>query len=285
MFKRVDRRRKREEEEENLGLDEDEREVLGLNNTDSSESESDSDSSSSSPSAQALSGRSAHSKNKQKRRTSLGSHDKSDDDDDDSQLTSGDEVVDAEDIVADHLLSIASALKEPIQLIRTHPEAWVCVFCPNKILKHGAMVKVHEASQAQLSMDFSPDESIRTLLRSASEKRPKADGGTLSRRAEQRKAKQAKLKERRHRIKEKKAASIAVAKAKKATKEAAEVMPRPANTDERRPSKRLKANSGKATTRITSRPNASPQAEVRKRTKAAQRSKKQPQTNDGAMSA
>ncbi len=145
MFKRVDRRRKRKEEEEELGLDEDEREVLGLNNTDSSESESDSDSSSS---AQAPSGRSTHSKNKRKRKTSLGSHDESDDDED-SQPTSGDEAVDGEDIVADHLLSIASALKEPIQLIRTHPEAWVCVFCPNKILKHGAMVKVHEASQAR----------------------------------------------------------------------------------------------------------------------------------------
>jgi hypothetical protein len=145
MFKRVDRRRKRKEEEKNLGLDEDEREVLGLNNTDSSESSSDSSESSS---AQASSGQSTHSKNERKRRTSLRPHDRSDDDED-SPSTSGDEVVDGEDIVADHLLSIASALKEPIQLIRTHPEAWVCVFCPNKILKHGAMVKVHDASQAR----------------------------------------------------------------------------------------------------------------------------------------
>ena len=37
----------------------------------------------------------------------------------------------------------------------------------------------------ELSMDFSPDESIQTLLRLASE-RPKPDGGTLSRRAIQR---------------------------------------------------------------------------------------------------
>ncbi|KAH9003029.1 hypothetical protein EDB86DRAFT_3100232 [Lactarius hatsudake] len=288
MFKRVDRRRKRKEEEDELGLDEDEREVLGLNNTDSSESDSDSDSSTSS-SAQARSGHNTHSKNKRKRRTSLGSHDESDDDED-SQPTSGDEVVDGEDIVADHLLSIASALKEPIQLIRTHPEAWVCVFCPNKILKHGAMVKVHEASQIhrrrfkrmqELSMDFSPDESIRKLLRSASESRPKVDEGTLSRRAEQRKAKQAKLKERRQRIKEKKAA----VKVKKASKETeTEVMPRPTDTDETRPSKRLKASSGRVTMRTTSRPSASPQAEVRKRTQAAQRSKKQPRTDDGAMS-
>ena len=145
MFKRVDRRRKRKEEEEELGLSEDEREILGLNNTDSSESDSDMSSSSSS---QGPSGHNTHSKNKRKRRDSLNSHDKSDDDDD-SQSTSGDEAVDGDDILADHLFSIATALKEPIQLVRTQPEAWVCVFCPNKVLKHGAMVKVHEASQAR----------------------------------------------------------------------------------------------------------------------------------------
>ncbi|KAH9068453.1 hypothetical protein EDB83DRAFT_2518796 [Lactarius deliciosus] len=280
MFKRVDRRRKRKEEEDELGLDEDEREVLGLNNTDSSESDSDSDSSTSS-SAQARSGHNTHSENKRKRRTSLGSHDESDDDED-SQPASGDEVIDGEDIVADHLLSIASALKEPIQLIRTHPEAWVCVFCPNKILKHGAMIHRRRLKRMQeLSMDFSPDESIRKLLRSASESWPKVDEGTLSRRAEQRKAKQAKLKERRQRIKEKKAA----VKAKKASKETeTEVRPRPTDPDGTRPSKRLKANSGRVTMRTTSRPSASPQAEVKKRTKVAQRSKKQPRTDDGAMS-
>lgn len=153
-------------------------------------------------------------------------------------------------------------------------------------------------------MDFSPDESIQTLLRSASVRRPKVDGGTLSRRAEQRvrrsgavctissanstlqKAKQTKLRERRQKIKEKKAAAIATAKAKKATKEAeTEVMPRPVDSDETRPSKRPKATSGKATTRNISQPSAFPQPEVRKRTTAAQRSKKRPQTNDGAMSA
>ena len=38
----------------------------------------------------------------------------------------------------------------------------------------------------ELSMNFSPDESIQTLLRPASERQPKTDGDTLSRRAEQR---------------------------------------------------------------------------------------------------
>ncbi|KAF8273280.1 hypothetical protein EI94DRAFT_1826302 [Lactarius quietus] len=290
MFKRVDRRRKRKEEEEELGLDEDEREILGLNNTDSSESDSDSSTSSS---AQAPSGRNASSKNKRKRRASLSSRDEGDDDED-SQSSSGDEAVDGEDVV-DHLSSIASALKDPIQLIRTHPEAWVCIFCPKKVLKHGAMVKVHEASQdhrrrlkrmRELSMDFSPDESIGTLLRSAGENPPKTDGGALSHRAEQRKAKQAKWKERRQRTKEKKAASMTKARAKEAEKEAEkEVVLRPPDISEMpAPSKRLKATSGGATARTTSRPSASPQAEVRKRTKVAQRSKKRPQTIDGAVS-
>ena len=36
----------------------------------------------------------------------------------------------------------------------------------------------------ELSMEFSPDESIQTLLRSTTESLPKTDGGTLSRRAE-----------------------------------------------------------------------------------------------------
>ena len=69
---------------------------------------------------------------------------------------------------------------------------------------------------------------------------------------------------------------MAIAKAKKVVKEAkTEVTLRPADTDETsRPVKRLKATSGTATTRITSRPSASPQAEVRKRIKVAQRSKK-----------
>jgi hypothetical protein len=87
------------------------------------------------------------------------------------------------------------------------------------------------------------------------------------------------LKERRQRIKEKKAASIANAKAKKAVKETeTEVVLRPADTDDApRPPKRLKATSGRATTKTTSRPTA-------EQTKAAQRRKKRPQTNDDAVS-
>jgi len=127
-------------------------------------------------------------------------------------------------------VTIASALKEPIRLILTEPETWVCTFCPGKTLKHVAMVKVHEGSRIhrgrfkriqELAMDFSPDEDIRNVLaKSVTEAQPKADGPTLSRRAEARKAKQTKLKEKRKKIKERKAIALAAAKAKKAAKTA-----------------------------------------------------------------
>ena len=99
----------------------------------------------------------------------------------------------------------------------------------------------------------------------------------------QQQAKQAKLKERRQRIKEKKAASMAIAKAKKVVKETeTKVVVRPADNDEAPlPPKRLKANSGRDTTKTTSR---RPIAEVRKQTKAAQRIKERPQKNVDAMS-
>jgi hypothetical protein len=98
----------------------------------------------------------------------------------------------------------------------------------------------------------------------------------------QQQAKQAKLKERRQRIKEKKAASIANAKAKKAIKETeTEVVLRPPDTDDAsRPPKRLKGTSGRATTKTTSRPIT----EVKKKTKAAQRSEKRPQANNDTIS-
>ena len=90
------------------------------------------------------------------------------------------------------------------------------------------------------------------------------------------------MKEKRQRIKEKKAASIAIAKAKKAVKETeTKVVLRPADNDEAPlPPKRLEANSGRSTTRTTSR---RPIAEVRKQIKAAQ-SKKRSQKNVDAMS-
>ena len=99
----------------------------------------------------------------------------------------------------------------------------------------------------------------------------------------QQQAKQAKLKERRQRIKEKKAASMAIAKAKKVVKETeTKVVVRPADNDEAPlPPKRLKANSGRDTTKTTSR---RPIAEVRKQIKAAQRIKERPQKNVDAMS-
>jgi hypothetical protein len=148
MFKRVDRRRKRQEQAERLGLDEDEKDILGLHDTDSSESESDSsDSASASSSSTSLDG---HGGQKRKRTGSLPSYDE--EESENGELVTGDE--EDEDVSdCDHgtepSLTIASALRDPIRLIYQHPEAWACAFCPNKILKHTIMVKVHEASRAR----------------------------------------------------------------------------------------------------------------------------------------
>jgi len=230
MFKRVDRRRKRKEIEESLGLDDDERGVFGLHDTDSSESESDaSDSAStSSSSATSLHGHRTQLKNKRKRGASSHSNHESSEDEDGESVTDEEDEKGGGEHGAIPQLTIASALKEPVRLIRPDPEAWVCAFCPGKILKHAAMVKVHEASRIhrtrlkriqELAIEFSPDEDIRSVLAiSAAETQPDAVGVTLSHRAERRKAKQAKLKEKRNKIKEKRVAAMATAKAKKATK-------------------------------------------------------------------
>lgn len=153
MFKRVDRRRKRKEIEESLGLDDDERGVFGLHDTDSSESESDaSESASTSSSATSSDGRRIKLKNKRKRGASSPSNDESSENEDDELEPVTDDEED-EDGNSEHgttpLLTIASALQEPVRLICPDPEAWVCAFCPGKILKHAAMVKVHEASRVR----------------------------------------------------------------------------------------------------------------------------------------
>ena len=147
MFKRVDRRRKRKEIEERLGLDDDERGVFGLHDTDSSESESDASESASASSSSATS--STQPRKRRKRGTSSPSNDEGGEDEDgDSATDDEDEEGSSEHGIALRL-TIASALKEPIRLILPDPEAWVCTFCPGKILKHEAMVKVHEASRVR----------------------------------------------------------------------------------------------------------------------------------------
>ncbi|KAI9511823.1 hypothetical protein F5148DRAFT_201736 [Russula earlei] len=250
MFKRVDRRRKRKETEERLDLDEDERVVFGLHDTDSSESESSSSESASAPSSSAISSNGHHGtrpRSKRKRGTSPPSYDES------GESESGDSATDAEDEEEEGSgdggtkinlsLTLGSALQEPIRLIRPHPEAWVCAFCPGKILKHTTMVKVHEASRIhqhrfkriqELAMEFSPDDDLQCALanKSATEARPKADDATLSRRGKERKEKQAKLKERRKRLKARKALAMAKAEAKKAITTTGVVVGPPSQGDE-----------------------------------------------------
>jgi hypothetical protein len=151
MFKRVDRRRKRKEIEESLGLDDDERGVFGLHDTDSSESESDaSEAASTSSSTTSSDAHRIRLKNKGKFGAFSPSNDESGEDEDGEPVTDGeeDEEGSGEHRAIPHL-TIASALNEPVRLIHPDPEAWVCAFCPGKVLKHAAMVKVHEASRVR----------------------------------------------------------------------------------------------------------------------------------------
>jgi len=152
MFKRLDRRHKRKEAEERLGLDEEEREVFGLHDTDSSESGSDSSesASASSSSSPTLSDGHGTRSRRNKRKRGASPSDKSGDDED-GEPAADDELEgnSGRAINPPGTLTISSALREPVRLIRSHPEAWVCAFCPGKVLKHGSMVKVHEASRVR----------------------------------------------------------------------------------------------------------------------------------------
>ena len=146
MFKRVDRRRRRKEIEEIFGLDGDETGVFGLHDTDSSESESESASSS----ATSSDGHHIQPTKKRKRGAFPPSNDNESDENEDVEPAVDDEREswNGEDGSA-RRLTIASALKEPVRLICTDPEAWVCTLCPGKFLKHVAMAKVHEASRVR----------------------------------------------------------------------------------------------------------------------------------------
>ena len=151
MFKRVDRRRKRKEMEDRLGLDEDQLGVFGLHHTDSSESESDSSDSVSTSSSDGLA---TQSRKKRKREASSPSYDE-----DGESVTDDEEGEGNSDDGSHPPLTIASALNEPIRP-DSDSEAWVCVFCPGKTLKHATMVKVHEASRVRIDYNHSVD--IRT---------------------------------------------------------------------------------------------------------------------------
>jgi hypothetical protein len=151
MFKRVDRRRKRKEKEERLGLDEDQLGVFGLHHTDSSESESDSSDSASTSSSDGLT---TQSRKKRKREVSPPSYDEDEEDEDGEPATDDEEDEGDSDHGSHPLLTIASALKEPIRP-DSDSETWVCVFCPGKTLKHAAMVKVHEASRVRTDYNHS----------------------------------------------------------------------------------------------------------------------------------
>lgn len=153
MFKRVDRRRKRKEKEERLSLDEDHLGVFGLHHTDSSESDTDSSDSVSTSSSDRLA---TQSRKKRKREASSPSYDEDGEEEDSDSATDDEEGEGNSDDGSHPPLTIASALNEPIRP-DSDSEAWVCVFCPGKTLKHAAMVKVHEASRVRTDYNHSVD--------------------------------------------------------------------------------------------------------------------------------
>ncbi|KAJ3505340.1 hypothetical protein NLJ89_g7473 [Agrocybe chaxingu] len=207
MFKRVEKRRRKKQEEEELGLDEDMKEILGMHDTDSEESASESDSGGSS-----------------------GEEDEEDDemhpDVDAEEALSGeeDEEDEDEDAEEDPEVSVGQALKDPVYVVSVMPEVRACIVCPGKLLKGIKMVDLHRISNActlslaherrlkqfkAIATEADSNESAWEILKRHSEEKPKlslepSTSGT-SKRAEKKKARQAHLRLRREKSKEKKA--------------------------------------------------------------------------------
>jgi len=149
-------------------------------------------------------------------------------------------------------------------------------------------------------MEFSPDDDIQIVLAKSTETQPKVDNTALSRRAEERvrrhavtyvlflakllwfeqKAKQAKLKERRKKSKERKAIGIAMVKAKKAAKTAEKETtaghPSDADEDEAtQASKRLKITSSESPKGIKNMHRTSDPAEAKILIKGGRKNKRE----------
>lgn len=156
MFKRIERRQKRKEEEEELGINEEMKDIMGLQDTDSSESESDSDSDSDA-SGQAEGSDVGEARLKRKRGVADGDEgsdeegdgEGSDVDEDASGGSGSDEEDEDEDAP---VISIASALREPIYDLTSDSDTRACAVCPGKNLKIAEMVRVHEGSKVCTQM-------------------------------------------------------------------------------------------------------------------------------------
>jgi len=220
MFKRVDKRRRKKEEEEELGLDEEVKEILGIQDTDSEESESDSDEG-------------------EEEKTAADEEMNSVEDEDDEE----------DDDKQDSSITVSQALKDPLYIVSILPDVKACIVCPGKLLKSVKMVQLHRTSNAHIrrfkqfsdsSADAKPNDNAWNILKRNSETKPKLSLTTsgVSKRAEKKKASQARGKARREEAKEK--AKARKAKAPKATSENTPAQPSdtPRSTNSKSPPKK-----------------------------------------------
>ncbi|PPQ95738.1 hypothetical protein CVT26_015864 [Gymnopilus dilepis] len=200
MFKRVEKRRRKKQEEEELGLDEDMKEVLGIQETDSEESASDTDSDSEGEDGFALG-----EEDEELEGADLGAEEEAGSEEEDDEQ--------GED--EDPNISVGQALDEPIYVVSVLPDIRSCIVCPGKLLKSAKMA--HERRfklLKRLSQDCDRDESAWEVIRRHDEERQKLPevqaakhaAPTLSRRAEKKKAQQARRKLKREKFKARQAA-------------------------------------------------------------------------------
>ncbi|KAI0029349.1 hypothetical protein K488DRAFT_88823 [Vararia minispora EC-137] len=197
MFKRVDRRRRREEEREELGLDGDMGEIMGLNETDSSESDTSSDEESGDDNGEGIEGSEDAYKSDEERSEGDWKDQKSAEDLEGQR--------EAHEGLGDANTSLSTALRSPIQISANG--SFICVLCPQKVLRHDVMVQMHESSQAHqrrlmkaremsMGMNLDPEQDVREILdrMDVPEQTSKVDGAPISRRAEKRRHQQKKVK-------------------------------------------------------------------------------------------
>ncbi|KZT73613.1 hypothetical protein DAEQUDRAFT_754437 [Daedalea quercina L-15889] len=222
MFKRVARRQRKQERDEEMGLDAETKQVLGLHDTDSDESSSSSESES---------GIDTGDENEIN-----GAGDVDDDDEDEEDGDGGEGLSDQDEESVDYdaseaseeeepPLSVQEALRDPLYIISLDPEIRACIACPGKLLKNPTMCEVHRSSNAhvrrykrftELARQASPDADIRDIASQLSAGPEKNTEAGLSKRAEKRQAKLARLKARRAKQKVMKAKGIAWKKEKAA---------------------------------------------------------------------
>ncbi|KAH9930022.1 uncharacterized protein B0H18DRAFT_159283 [Fomitopsis serialis] len=218
MFKRVARRQERQERDEEMGLDAETKEVLGLHDTDSDESSSSSGSEDDSDAGEDDDAESADEKDGDEDGDE-GASEQDEESEGDADSDNASEVSDA----GEPPLSVSEALKDPLYFISLEPEVRACVACPGKLLKNSTMCEVHRSSNAhvrrykrfvELAQPAGPETDVRDIvsLLSAGTGAEKSADTELSKRAEKRQNKLAKVKAKRTKQKLMKARGIAFKK-------------------------------------------------------------------------